>query len=54
MITIKLEALEDTMSFYNVELKKEDLTEKERGKYLRALEVIRRIIETKKCSLRRA
>lgn len=47
MVLIKLKALEETRSFYNVELKKEDLTERERDKYLKALKVIERLIERK-------
>jgi hypothetical protein len=37
---LKLKALEDTRSFYEVELKKEELTEIERDKYLNALKLI--------------
>ncbi|MBA7482593.1 hypothetical protein ES705_46457 [subsurface metagenome] len=50
MITVKLEDLEVTRSFYNVELKKEDLTEKERDKYLKASKIIERIIKAKEYS----
>ena len=53
MSKMKLTALEDTRSFYNVELKKEGLTEKERDKYLRALRIIERVIKAKECSLER-
>lgn len=47
MDTLKLKALEETRSFYKVELKKEDLTEKERDKYSRALKLIERLIRGK-------
>jgi hypothetical protein len=47
MSKMKITALEDTRSFYNMELKKEGLTERERGKYLKALKVIERVIEAK-------
>ncbi len=39
-VNVKLEALEETRSFYKVELKKEDLTEMERNSYLSALKAI--------------
>jgi len=44
---LKLKALEETRDFYEVELKKE-LTERERDKYLKALELIEEFIEEKK------
>jgi len=44
---LKLKALEETRDFYEVELKKE-LTETERDKYLKALELIEEFIEGKK------
>ncbi len=53
MLIIKLEALEKTRSFYNVELEKEGMTEKERDKYLKALKIIERIIKIKERSLER-
>jgi len=37
---LRLKDLEETRSFYQVELKKEDLTEIKRDKYLRALKLI--------------
>ncbi len=49
---LKLKALEETRSFYKWELKKEDLTEKERDKYLRALKLIEEFIEKKKIFLK--
>lgn len=45
---LKLKALEDTRSFYKLELKKEDLTERERSKYLRAQKIIEEFIEKEK------
>jgi aspartate ammonia-lyase len=47
---IKLKALDETRHFYKVELEKEDLTEKERNKYLKASKIIERIIKAKECS----
>ncbi|GAJ21268.1 unnamed protein product, partial [marine sediment metagenome] len=47
MDIIKLKALEETKSFYKVELKKADLTERERDKYSRALKIIEGIIKRK-------
>ena len=44
---INLKALEETRSFYKVELKKEDLTEKKRNDYLKALKSIEKIIKEK-------
>ena len=44
---VKLEALDETKSFYNAELGKKDLTETERNKYLSALKTIERIIKEK-------
>jgi len=43
--SLKLKALEETRSFYEVELKKEELTETERDKYLKALKLIEGFIE---------
>ena len=37
---LKLQALEETRSFYKVELKKEDLAGGERDSFLKALEII--------------
>ena len=48
MDIIKLKALEETRSFYKVELEKEDLTERERDKYSKALKLIEGFIEGKK------
>jgi len=45
---LKLKALEETRSFYKLELEKEELTERERNKYLRALKLIEGFIERKK------
>ena len=42
---LNLKALEETRSFYKVELEKEDLTERERNKFLRALEIIEKCIK---------
>jgi len=42
---IKLKALEETKSFYNVELKKGGLTGKKRKDYLKALKSIEKIIK---------
>jgi len=47
MVLIKLKALEETRAFYKVELEKEDLTERERDKYLSALGLIEGFIERK-------
>ena len=47
MVLIKLKALEETRSFYNVELKKKGLTERERDKYLKALKLIEGFIKRK-------
>ncbi len=48
MILVKIKALKETISFYKVELKKEELTEKERDKYLLALKSIEKIIKERK------
>jgi len=48
--TIKLKSLEQTKNSYKWELKKKDLTEKQRNKYLLALKSIEKIIEEKKLS----
>ncbi len=45
---IKLKSLEQTKAFYLWELKKGDLTEGEKSKYLLALETIKRIIKEKR------
>jgi len=47
---IKLKSLEQTRAFYLWELKKEDLIENERSKYLLALESIEKIIKDKEDS----
>ncbi len=44
----KLKALEETRSFYKVELKKGDLTEKQKNKYLRASKLVEGFIEKEK------
>ncbi|MBA7591929.1 hypothetical protein ES708_34100 [subsurface metagenome] len=48
MDIIKLKALEETRAFYKVELEKEDLTERERDKYSRALKLIEGFIKGKR------
>ncbi|MBA7564411.1 hypothetical protein ES695_17685 [Candidatus Atribacteria bacterium 1244-E10-H5-B2] len=50
---IKLKSLEQTRAFYLWELKKEDLTESERSKYLLALKSIKKIIKEKEDSRER-
>ena len=45
---IKLKTLKQTRAFYNWELKKKGLTEKERASYLLALKSIEKIIKEKK------
>jgi hypothetical protein len=45
---LNLRSLEETRSFYKLELKKEDLTERERAKYLKALKIIEGLIKRKK------
>ena len=50
-MVLKLKALEGTRSFYKWELEKEDLTEKERDKCLRALKLIEEFIEKKEIFL---
>lgn len=45
--TIKLKSLEQTKNFYKWELKKKNLTEKQRDKFLLALESIEKIIKKK-------
>jgi len=45
---IKRKSLEETRSFYKVELKKEELTERERDKYLKALKLVEGFIEKEK------
>ncbi len=47
---VKLEALDETKSFYNAELGKKGLTKTERNKYLSALKTIKRIIREKERS----
>jgi len=44
-MTLKLKDLEETRSFYKVELEKEDLTGGERNSYLKALEIIEKCIK---------
>ncbi|RXG64429.1 hypothetical protein ES695_12640 [Candidatus Atribacteria bacterium 1244-E10-H5-B2] len=48
MMPIKLKSLEETRAFYKAELEKEELTEKERDKYLSALGLIEGLIKKKK------
>lgn len=47
-MVLSLRNLEETRSFYKVELKKEDLTERERDKYLRALKLVEGLIKEKR------
>ncbi len=47
-MVLSLRNLEETKTFYKVELKKEDLTERERDKYSRALKIIEGLIKRKK------
>jgi len=47
-MALKLKALEETRSFYKWELKKEGLTEKERDKFLGALEIVEKCIKREK------
>ncbi|GAI90890.1 unnamed protein product [marine sediment metagenome] len=44
-MALKLKDLEETRSFYKVELEKEDLTGGERNSYLRVLEIIEKYIK---------
>ena len=44
-MALRLKDLEETRLFYKVELEKEDITEKERDKYLGALKLIEGFIE---------
>ena len=46
-MVLKLKVLEQTQAFYNWELKKEGLTEKERASYLLAKRSIEKIIKEK-------
>lgn len=48
--TIKLKSLKQTLAFYDWELKKGSLTEKERVSYLLALKSINKIIREKERS----
>jgi len=47
-MAVKLKALEETKSFYKVELAKGDLTGGERNSYLKALKLIEGFIEREK------
>ena len=47
-MALKLKDLEETRSFYKVELEKGDLTGGERNSYLRALEIIEKYINREK------
>ncbi len=51
-MNVKLKDLEETRSFYKVELKKEGLTEMERNRYLSALKAIDRHIKGKQNSIK--
>lgn len=44
-MALKLKDLEETRSFYKVELEKEDLSGGERNSYLKALEIIEKCIK---------
>lgn len=44
---LNLRSLEETKTFYKVELKKAGLTERERDKYLKALKIIEGLIKRK-------
>ena len=44
-MVLKVEALRETRSFYKVELRREDLSERERDKYSRALKLIEGFIK---------
>ena len=44
-MSLNLRNLEETRSFYKLELKKEGLTERERDKYSRALKIIEGLIK---------
>ena len=44
---LNLRSLEETKTFYKVELEKKDLTEKERDKYSKALKIIEGLIKRK-------
>ena len=46
-VNVKLEALEETRAFYKLEMKKADLTEREKDKYSRALKIIEGVIKKK-------
>ena len=52
MVLLKLKALEETKSFYKVELEKEGLTEMERNRYLLALKAIDKHIKGKQNSIK--
>ncbi|MBA7559279.1 hypothetical protein ES695_11485 [Candidatus Atribacteria bacterium 1244-E10-H5-B2] len=47
---VNLKNLEETRAFYKLELKKKDLTERERDKYSKALKLIERFISGKEKS----
>jgi len=46
-MVLNLRNLEETRSFYKVELEKEELTERERDKYSRALKIVEGLIKGK-------
>jgi hypothetical protein len=46
-MVLNIRNLEETRAFYKLELKKEDLTERERDKYSRALKIIEGLIKRK-------
>ncbi|MBA7482718.1 hypothetical protein ES707_18212 [subsurface metagenome] len=48
MMPMKLKSFEETRAFYKAELQKEELTEKERDKYLSALGLIEGFIGKRK------
>ena len=47
---VRLEALKETKSFYDWELKKKGLTKKKRNKFLKALKIIEGIIKKREKS----
>ena len=46
-MALSIEQLKETKKFYLYELKKEDLTENKRSKYLKALKIVEKIIKEK-------
>ena len=52
-MALRLKDLEETRSFYKVELEKEDLTGGERNSYLKALRIIKKCIEKEEAKEKR-